>query len=735
MRSNRYEGDCSKCGKHVPANAGTLQGPPWKTFCCSCLPRVEPGVKFEAADGNVKSSLTGFLGRTFGAYRQAMSGWKFDMGTKTYSAPPSLMGQALQVLQKSGVPVYLDTAVEALVSGVADDQAEDLDKADERAAAVDALLAERGHSLYSYQRTGVRWLAKRPSGLLGDDMGLGKTLQALVAAPEGAPILVVCPAVAKGVWVREAQAWRSDLEAVALKGRKSFRWPEAGEMVVINYDILPPECGKAPDGIVLIADEAHAVKNGKAARTKRFRAISKAVREAAGRVWLLTGTPLLNRPPELWALLTAANLATATFGAWPAFAKLMGGVQNTFRAHGKDVTVWEWTGNVAPQVPDMLKNSMLRRLKEDVLEDLPAIRYESTNVNGLSAALRKDCDKALAAISVDLDKAEKMASDTASLGSIPFELLSKVATALAIAKVPAMLGIVEEHEESEEPLVVFSAHRAPIDALADRPGWAVITGDTSHEDRTKIEDAFQAGRLKGVAATIQAGGVAITLTHASRCLFVDRLFTPALNAQARDRIYRIGQSRGVLVTYLVADHALDHRIHDLLTIKEQLISATVDAARVDGTKDVAGEELALLSDVQASDIDADIEAFEKRLAELQDELAGEERAKALAEEREKMNERIAKRCGLWGLGENKSEDARRGAETSKERAAAAAVKTLSDMDPDHAFEENGVGWNKADGFVGHALASLIDAGGLTDAGWKLASAIVGKYHGQVGRIA
>jgi SWI/SNF-related matrix-associated actin-dependent regulator 1 of chromatin subfamily A len=691
------------------------------------------GIKFVLVGERIEASPTGFLGgELFATYRQAMGGgWKFDRATKAYRGTPSQVLAALKILGDK-LPAYLGEGVKAALEGVKAERKAELAAADTRAAAVDEKLGELGHSLYPYQATGIRWLAGRPAALLADDMGLGKTLQALVSAPAGAPILVVCPAVAKGVWAREASKWRPDLTPVVLKGRKSFRWPAAGEMVVTNWDILPPELAAAPSGVVVVADEAHAAKNSKAARTKRFRAIAKAARKAGGRVWLLTGTPLLNRPPELWALLTAAGLEKQTFGSWPSFAKLMGGRQVTIRARGgRQIAVWEWDGRVAPQVPGMLQNAMLRRLKEDVLEDLPALRYESIDVNGLSATLKKQLDAALESIEAQLAAAEATADSTAELPAIPFERISAVATAVATAKIPALLALVEEHEEQGEPLVVFSAHRAPIDELAKREGWAVITGDTPAHRRSEIEDAFQAGKLRGVAATIQAGGVAITLTHASRAVFVDRLFTPALNAQARDRIYRIGQKRGVLITDLVAEHALDRRIYELLAQKEQLIAETVDAARRAGDEDVAAEDLALLDAAQASDLEAMIAEHEAALAKLEAELDAAEAAKAKAEAEAKMHERIAKRCGLWDLGDGSGSAPRRAARSDEERHAERAVKVLTAMDPDHAEKENQAGWSKADGWVGHALASLVD-GGLSEAAWKMACNLVKKYHRQVG---
>lgn len=191
----------------------------------------------------------------------------------------------------------------------------------------------------------------------------------------------------------------------------------------------------------------------------------------------------------------------------------------------------------------------------------------------LSASLKKQCDAALEKIG-GADELEKLITKGAS-----FNDLARIRAALATAKMPAMLELIEELEEQDEPVVVFSAHRAPIDHLAQRKGWAVITGDTSPEERTAIEDRFQAGELRGVGATIKAGGVAITLTRACRAIFVDLDWTPGLNQQAEDRICRIGQKRPVLITVLTAEHPLDERVSELLEEKVGIIDASVNAAR------------------------------------------------------------------------------------------------------------------------------------------------------------
>jgi len=154
-----------------------------------------------------------------------------------------------------------------------------------------------------------------------------------------------------------------------------------------------------------------------------------------------------------------------------------------------------------------------------------------------------------------------------------------VRSALAMAKIPAMLALVEEFELAKEPLLVFSAHRSPIDLFLGRPGWAVITGDTPAKDRTKIEEGFQAGKYLGLAGTIEAAGVGITLTYAAHELFVDQEWTPALNAQAEDRALRHGQKRAVCIDILVANHPLDQRVAEILLEKTAIIESSIDAAR------------------------------------------------------------------------------------------------------------------------------------------------------------
>lgn len=558
----------------------------------------------------------------------------------------------------------------------------------------------------------------------------GKTLQTLASLPEGCGVVVICPAVAKGVWKRECAQWRPDLKVTVLSGRGNFRFPEKGEVIVTNYDILPDTFGKTPSNTVLVCDEAHVCKGGnKTARGKRVRALSKAVRNSNGRVWLLTATPMLNRPMELWSVLACAGLETEAFGSWSGFLRLFNGQPGDF---GGFVF-----GKPLPEAAEALKKVILRRVKKDVLADLPAKRVQNLLVDiKESAAFRKMSEIAETVLgSEELSEQARVALLSEFQQKVGFEQIAKIRAELATLKMDAMFAEIENYEEAGEPLVVFSAHRAPIDSLATREGWAVITGDTSPEDRTRIQDAFQSGKLKGVGATIKAGGVAITLTNASNALFVDLEWTPALNEQAQDRIYRIGQNRAVLITQLVADTYLDRRITALLGTKTGLINSTVEAAKVskDFVASLPSKAANLEAVVQAAN--EETERFEKAQAEAN--AIAEARAKEFAGRENEVKARTivdrvaARKQNVLNFYKSVSTE-RRAATSPAENWAFDALRLLVDSDADRAREQNGIGFNKPDSHVGWELALVSSELGLTDSEWVQAVSLTKKYHKQVG---
>lgn len=405
----------------------------------------------------------------------------------------------------------------------------------------------------------------------------GKTVQTLTALPANARALVVCPASLKHNWSDETKKWRPDLKPIIVDGKMGFRLPVAGEVVVMNYDILPTwltpgkergEAAPVPAGVakeasevILIADEGHRLANYKSLRSKRFKTLSGICKAT----WLLTGTPLLNRPPQLWGVLEAGGMAAKAFGSWGRFMRLF----NAER--GRWGIVWS---SPSPEVPEMLRRVMLRRTREEVLPDLPRKTYSEIVVNEMPGALRRRMD----ALSEEWGGyLEEAVTDQVDTALPPFEEFSAIRAELAASRIPALTELIEDTEESAIPLVVASAHRAPIDPLAEREGWAVITGDTKPADRQEVVRRFQAGELKGVGLTIQAGGVGLTLTRAWRMIFVDLDWTPANNLQCEDRLVRISQeSDKIEIVRLVSDHPLDRHVQALIARKINLIQGAVE---------------------------------------------------------------------------------------------------------------------------------------------------------------
>lgn len=621
----------------------------------------------------------------------------------------------------------------------------------------EAALAKVGRKLYAYQVEGVKWLCSRQTALLADDMGMGKTVTALVAADSR--ILILCPSAAKGSWADEIAMARPGMAIHQAEGWDGFCWPNENEAVIMTYDILPPTqeekdkmqellasgnakvlasiteemqhrvldfpvAGQAPEGVTVIADEAHAVKGGASttARVARFRKVAYSAKAHGGRIFLLTATPLLNRPLELWNVFASGAMAYEAFGKFEEFAYNAGGSRGQYG--------WEWSpaemnkGLIAEQ---MMKTT-LRRMKKDYLLDLPSETHTWMNVK-----VRDLLDSGEVQELLNAEQLETLA-DT---GLPDFEKTSAARAILAKAKIPAMIDVVESFEEQEEPLVVFSAHRSPIDVLATRKGWGVITGDTSAMERTRLIAAFQCGQLKGLGLTIQAGGVAITLTKACNALFVDSSWTPALDEQAEARIMRLGQKRACQYIHLQADSVLDRMIRSLHHKKSEFIQAVDMAA----TKPGEAVTLATPSPAPQSGQEAPAKAPEN-VVSLADHQAALDAAKKGAtgdkkpltdEERKLQRAKVRKAQRKADEQEYftrtfKDSPELRQAQTPAEHAAISRLTSLANADADYAQEKNDIGFSKMTTSAGHRLVWRLELGfGLTDRDWADAVKI-SAYH-------
>jgi SWI/SNF-related matrix-associated actin-dependent regulator of chromatin subfamily A-like protein 1 len=429
--------------------------------------------------------------------------------------------------------------------------------------------------LYPFQITGVNFLARKEYAILGDDMGLGKTVEALCALPAGERTIVIAPACVKYNWAAEIKKWRPDFTIHICEGRGSFVWPKKGQVVIINYALLPKKLAPLPKNgrpkwdvesklpqaeldvaaeTTVIIDEVHKVCNPKTNRSKATRGLSMVSKAR----WGLTGTVMTNRPDQLYGVLSSLDMAFQTFGSFKNFKRL-------FNAYSDRWGGISW-GKPNAEVPERLRRVMLRRTRDEALPDLPKKTYTTLTV-GIGGRLKNQ-----------LDKFEQDYGFIVENGDLPpFEEFSKLRAEIARQRIGAMEEWIEEHEEQKIPVLVFSAHKAPVEAAGNRDGWACITGDTPSKRRQEIVEEFQAGNLKGVALGILSGGVGLTLTRAWKSLFVDLDWLPCNNAQAEDRTCRIGQtSNKVEIVRMRSDHVLEIHVWNLIVKKTELVQGAVE---------------------------------------------------------------------------------------------------------------------------------------------------------------
>lgn len=694
----------------------------------------------------VTIGLTMHLGpERFAAFRSIIAecGGRYHRETKTNRVGIEMIPRMIALFRSAGLHCTLDETLSQHLRENAEGAEKLAREGAARIAEVERLMLERGETLRPYQRTGIAWLAPRLRALLGDDMGLGKTIQALLALPPNAAVLIIAPGAVSANWLAEAKRWRPDLRGSIAKGRNRFAWPQPGQLVVTTFGSMPGEVTKKekgkrrqvidelplpPPGICLLGDEAHSLKDATSVRGVRWGALRDLVLEAQGRVWLLTGTPMLNnRPKELWNVLEAARLGTEAFGSWPRFMAM-------FREEGDSGA----QGLATAQVPELLQRVMLHRRKADVLTELPSRTFTKIRVE-LDTETAKLCDEFMRRLEESGTSLESLLSDTGQRkdrssfddedehgrpARVPFELISKVRAALAAAKLGAALDRVQAYEDEDEPLVLMGCHVGPLREIAKRDGWAMIDGTVKPEDRAAIVRRFQAGELRGLALTFQAGGVGITLTHASNMLSIDLPWTPALLAQGDDRIYRIGQRNACSYVRLVADHILEERVIELLHQKLEAINAAVTASAVDAEEQPASDDAAVALAAREA-VEASIES--RAAAQ-----AAEDEAREVERVRQEQRSKRARgefSADCWGQEFGKF----RPPQDAVEAHAAGAMIRLAGMDPDRASTRNNQGFSRFDGEVGHSLAtSLVEHGRLSPRQWELAKKLAHRYRKQVG---
>lgn len=382
-------------------------------------------------------------------------------------------------------------------------------------------------------------------------------------------------------------------------GRKEPDLPERG-IVVIADSLLTsrPQLRERiaawqPTGLVV--DEAHRARNWKAARAQALRALCDALPAEALRL-PMTATPLFSNPAELASVLAISGHLDPVFGGYSAFISRYC-KRNHFNALVPNRTR-------LPELMEMLRDRVwVRRMKAEVLKDLPTVStgvsYVDVDLAGFKQAHNEVIDKVgqwveefVAEHDVYPDDDTVQAYSRTQIG-----LMSPLRKAAGLAKVPVALDYIADWIANEvqvnadgtftcdRPLLIWAHHHEVVEAIVAhaaahlkdhaRGMVGVIAGNTNAERRGHYVDEFQAGRLPVLICSITAAGVGITLTRGSDQLHIESDYSPPIVSQAIDRQNRIGQTRPVNVTFLIAEGTLDARIHEILQTKGEVINAVL----------------------------------------------------------------------------------------------------------------------------------------------------------------
>lgn len=502
----------------------------------------------------------------------------------------------------------------------------------EASAAADADIevpTPEGLSLLPFQRAAVAYAMGRKRTLLADEMGLGKSPESLVfvnTVTEIRSVLVICPASLTLNWLYEARRWLVPGARPAWTFHvvePGIRPPPDADFVIVADSRVAGRGSVGAASVLaallerrwgcLIVDEAHRFKSEDAARSQAVMGVEARSRKGieglpglvdrADRVLMLTGTPLINRPAEMWNLLRTLD-PVVWASRWPFYRRYCDAHKEKI-GHGKNARyVWNIAGaSNLEELQRKLRTVMCRRMKSEVLQELPEKRRQIillpadglleeieeerrlwSGYEGELADLEAECEAA--AISGDEKTYAEAALKLTVRQRVAFTELSRARHRLAVAKIPLCTEhILSALESGSRPLVVFAHHRDVVEGIRDSileagHSCAEIVGDTPVEVRQFAVESFQAGQLDVLIGSIGAMGVGFTLTASSTVVFCEISYVPADLSQAEDREHRIGQHSPVLVQHLVVDGSLDARMAHVVVMKQEWADRALNADRL-----------------------------------------------------------------------------------------------------------------------------------------------------------
>ena len=430
--------------------------------------------------------------------------------------------------------------------------------------------------LRSYQEFGVKYILNQKRVLLGDEMGLGKTVQAIASMVSvrnqgETHFLVVCPASVLINWCREI-ALHSDLKAIKLHGEerdKNFDyWLNFGGVAVTTYESMAKINFVAISKIsMLVADEAHYVKNPKARRTINLMKLTK----LSSRVLFMTGTPLENKVEEMCFLMKCLQ------------PELTNKIDDLMLLSS------------APMFREIVAPVYFRRTRESVLKELPDL-----------IETEEWCE-------MQNEEKQQYVNSTLARDFMDMRQVSWQVDVNLSSKAQRLLEIYERAKEEKRKIIVFSYFLNTVEQVKKLLGdkcFGPIDGSVPPSKRQQIIDEFSKSEDGSVlVAQIQAGGTGLNIQAASFVVICEPQLKPSTENQAISRTYRMGQVRNVMVFRLLCENSVDERIMEILDTKQTIFDRFAD-------KSVMGEHSIQITEQMTNKIiDSEIERLTKEKEE------------------------------------------------------------------------------------------------------------------------
>ncbi|MGF1667836.1 MAG: DEAD/DEAH box helicase [Acidimicrobiia bacterium] len=436
-------------------------------------------------------------------------------------------------------------------------------------------------TLRPYQRRGLAWLVEMCGlglgGVLADDMGLGKTVQvlALHIARGAGRSLVVCPASVLGNWEREAHRFVPDVPVLRYHGTdRTLADVPTDALVLTTYGTLRRdiEAIRGLDWAVVVADEAQAIKNPYARVSRAIRSVESGARVA------LTGTPVENHLGDLWAILD-----WTTPGLLGPLETFRHEIAVPIERHGDE--------HAADLFGRLVRPFLLRRRKTDpgVAPDLPP-KIETDELMPLTTEQATLYRATVADVMEQIEEAEgmnrrglvlKLLTGLKQICNHPAQFLGQTGPlAGRSGKLDGLTELVEVIADEGDATLVFTQYVAMgrlLDTHLSGRGLRTrfLHGGTAVKRRTEMVDEFQAGDVDVFLISLKAGGTGLNLTRANHVVHYDRWWNPAVEDQASDRAWRIGQDRTLQIHRMVCEGTIEDRIGALLAAKRSLADAVV----------------------------------------------------------------------------------------------------------------------------------------------------------------